>query len=188
MGPLPTANVELERKPQGNRAQDCGEQDDLERKKKKKGGRKQKRRECAYLPERSTGLPRFLTSPFPSSLPASRTSYWSPLVTTRSPLSFDLKKPTSNQVSHMALNSSRKRSENTHAHPEKRKRKQNKTKQNKGANRRTAGGEGANAKHTKSLRTYVRVYKLRRRFGAHNPLKKATISRHQTTYLYTEIF
>lgn len=45
-----------------------------------------------YLPERSTGFPRFLTSPFPSSLPASRTSYWSPFVTTRSPLSFDLKK------------------------------------------------------------------------------------------------
>lgn len=46
MGPLPTANVELnlteftelERKPQGNRAQDCGEQDDLERKKKKRVG------------------------------------------------------------------------------------------------------------------------------------------------------
>mmetsp|Transcript_4991 Transcript_4991/g.8662 ORF Transcript_4991/g.8662 Transcript_4991/m.8662 type:complete len:228 (-) Transcript_4991:745-1428(-) len=38
-----------------------------------------------YLLQSSTGLPRFLTLLSPS---FSRTSYWSPLVTTRSPLSF----------------------------------------------------------------------------------------------------
>lgn len=37
--------------------------------------------------ERLTGLPRLRTSP-PEEVPPSRTSYWSPLVTTRSPLSF----------------------------------------------------------------------------------------------------
>lgn len=40
-----------------------------------------------HLPASSTGFPRFLTAPRPSpAVPAaSRTSYWSPFVTTRSP-------------------------------------------------------------------------------------------------------